>query len=116
MSKDGQQYNEQTLRPIKDIAVEQHRRWLQKAATAQLKGAEMTVLPFGYLQPAVAEALTTDRDAAYTLLRTAVKKIESEIPTTFDQPFELAESVGKRIAPDSILTLLDTIYGKTHTV
>lgn len=51
----------------------------------------------------VLESLLTSHSEA---IRERVKAMKEEIPSTFEQPFELAESVGRKMALDDILALL----------
>lgn len=44
-----------------DIARKAHIHWLSKAKTAVIDGNEMTVLPYGYLETAVKEAIAEER-------------------------------------------------------
>lgn len=87
-------HNEQTLRPVSEVV------------------EESCHPDVGYIDMAEA-ALTTDRDAVYTMLREAVSKMKLGGHHEEDKRIY---SGGYDTAIDDILLLLDTIYGKTHTV
>ncbi len=62
---------------VEELAKAAHLKWLAKAETAVIKGSEMTVLPYGYLQTAVTEALTTlQRTTRIRALEEVQRKIE----------------------------------------
>lgn len=63
-------------------------------------------------------ALTTERDAAYTMLREAVVNMEySEDDADGNHSYDRArQNEGYKYAQEDMLQLLDTIYGKIHTV
>lgn len=101
-------HNEQTLRPIEDVVGE----WRRSFGRVDLDtGAHPKYVDRqeDWLQ----EVLTTDRDAAYTMLREAVTKdFKVTDPDTKDHPLnELRNEIA-----ENFLKSLDTIYGKTHTV
>lgn len=85
MNTPGQTHNEQTLRPV-------------EAVEADLAKAQFLVPDEQreYRQ----SVLTTDRDAAYTMLKVAI----DQEPT-----------INHMVLKERVLQLLDTIYGKTPT-
>lgn len=73
-----------TTPTIDRLAREAHIKWLSKSETAIIKGQELTVLPYGYLETAVKEALTTleaevrgERDALFQEVN--VKKLMEQM-------------------------------------
>lgn len=110
------------LRPLSEVSERAHMEWLSKTETAKLKNGEMTVLSYGYLSQAVTEAIIEERDTAYTLLREQmVKKSCDElvIPDYIKQggfSHEVVFKEGYNAAINTLLTLLDHIYGKTDAL
>jgi len=120
MSKHGQTHNEQTLRPAIEEVVN-HVQWLLPGPDHKLNESGKEQLRF-----MLDELLTTDRDAAYTMLREAIKIKKRDLGAIEQECHLNGVAVGKRKraisvafgnnkALDDILLSLDTIYGKTHT-
>lgn len=82
---------------------------LYKAHEKNWKNGGVSIYDLADLQKASDRVIIQDRHDIIALL----KQMQNEIPTKFEQPFELTESVGKRIVLDDILTLLQKTLGES---
>lgn len=121
MSKHGADYNEQTLRPIEAVDAEFKKEFWRNHADGGVTASTPNNPPEGWdewkndptevwewLHYKLADTLTTDRDAAYTMLRHGIEHSEAVgIMSNGDTTW---------VDMKDVLKLLDTIYSKTHTV
>jgi hypothetical protein len=115
--------NEQTLRPVDGLVIETER---QIEATVTERYGREDDIPAA-VRNVIHTALTTDRDAAYTMLSGRVKALEKDFvcengecsicgyDCVYTEGFEhYCEAYNTALS--NVHELLDTIYGKTHTV
>lgn len=69
------------MKPIEEVSLEAHMKWLEKAETAKVNGSEMTVLPYGYLETAIKEILE-ERDSQW------LKRIEELVPKALKRDYD----------------------------